>query len=184
MTQSKLPSFLLTMWLLGTIATKSRMSDFLQSLQEYEIVYPRIIPNGKLRNRRSTADHEEEPVFLEINNWTLRTISSDRLILSSNFTVDWIHSNKMDPTSHAVRANCNLRRGNLEGDKSSFAVVTLCEQDVYALIMIDRKSFFVQPLDDGQHVMYRSEHSGWWSSKEDPNIVSLRRGGDTCIRLV
>ncbi|XP_034186806.2 A disintegrin and metalloproteinase with thrombospondin motifs 1 isoform X1 [Osmia lignaria lignaria] len=176
MTQSKLPSFLLTMWLLGTIATKSRMSDFLQSLQEYEIVYPRIIPNGKLRNRRSTADHVEEPVFLEINNWTLRTISSDRLILSSNFTVDWVHSNKMDPTSQAVQGNCNLRQGNLEGDKSSLAVVTLCEQDVYALMMIDRKSFFVQPLNNGQHVMYRSEQTGWWSSKDDPNIVSLRRG--------
>ncbi|XP_076391435.1 A disintegrin and metalloproteinase with thrombospondin motifs 2 isoform X1 [Megachile rotundata] len=184
MTQPKLPSFLLTMWLLGTIATKSRMNDFLQSLQEYEIVYPRIIPSGNLRNRRSTLENratngDEEPMFLEISNWTLRTTSNDRLILSSNFTVDWMRSNKIEPTRHAVKMDCNLRQGSLESDRSSLVVVTLCEQDVYALMLIDRKSFLVQPLDDGQHVMYQSKDAGWWSSRENPDTVSIRRENPT-----
>ena len=128
MTRSKLPSFLLATWLLGTIATKSRMSDFLQSLQEYEIVYPRVIPNESARNRRSTHEDREtwreylhqEPVFLEISNWTLRTMANDRLILSSNFTVNWVRQGKTKSERRNAKANCDLRQGSLEGDASSF----------------------------------------------------------------
>ena len=94
MTQSKLPSFLLTTWLLlGTIATKSRMGEFLHSLQEYEIVYPRVISNENGRGRRSTRE-SLEPMLLEISNWTLRTVVNDRFLFSSNFTVDWVKRGK------------------------------------------------------------------------------------------
>lgn len=92
MAQSWLPSFFLAIWLFGTIATKSRMNDFLQSLKEYEIVYPRVISNENVRNKRSAQEDREnrhqEPVFLKIGKWTLRTVVNNQLTLSSNFTVN------------------------------------------------------------------------------------------------
>ncbi|XP_076636472.1 A disintegrin and metalloproteinase with thrombospondin motifs 14 isoform X1 [Colletes latitarsis] len=183
MTQSKLPSFLLTMWLLGTIATKSRVSDFLESLQEYEIVYPRIIPKGNERNRRSIVQEEngdlEEPVFIEISNWTLKTIANNRLTVSSNFTVDWVHSTEARSTGHQSKLGCNLRRGSLEGGKRSLVIATLCNQEMYVLVLTDRKSFFVQPLTNGQHVMYESRYASWWSYKDTPDIVSVKRENPT-----
>ncbi|XP_054016241.1 A disintegrin and metalloproteinase with thrombospondin motifs 3-like isoform X1 [Hylaeus anthracinus] len=179
MTRSKLPSFLLTMWLLGTIATKSRVSDFLQSLQEYEIVYPRIIPSVNTRDRRSIPGEGdadlEESLFIEISNWTLKTTANDRLTLSSDFTVDWVHSSHARTTNDG-KLGCNLRRGSLEGgDTRSVVVVTLCDEGMYVLMLTDRKSFFVQPLTDGQHVMYESRHAGWWSYREGSDVVSVMR---------
>ncbi|CAK9807329.1 A disintegrin and metalloproteinase with thrombospondin motifs 3 [Anthophora plagiata] len=185
MTQSKLPSFLLAMWLLGTIATKSRVSDFLQSLQEYEIVYPRVISNGNTRNKRSTEEQEtlsdqlEEPVFLEISNWTIKTVVNDKVILSSSFTVNWVHSSKTKSDIYDTKVDCNLRQGSLEGDARSLVVVTLCKEEVYALMLTDQKSFFVQPLMDGQHVMYQSKYARWWSSRENPDIVTFSHQNPT-----
>ncbi|XP_048264930.1 uncharacterized protein LOC105667080 isoform X4 [Bombus terrestris] len=181
MTRSKLPSFLLATWLLGTIATKSRMSDFLQSLQEYEIVYPRVIPNESAWNRRSTHEDREtwreylhqEPVFLEISNWTLRTMANDRLILSSNFTVNWVRQGKTKSERRNAKANCDLRQGSLEEDASSFVVVTICEEEVYALMLIGQRSFFVQPLTNGQHVMFQPKNEKWWSIRNNSSFVSV-----------
>ncbi|XP_017762475.1 PREDICTED: A disintegrin and metalloproteinase with thrombospondin motifs 3-like [Eufriesea mexicana] len=177
MTQSKLPSFLLTTWLLGTIATKSRMSDFLQNLQEYEIVHPRVISNENARDRRSAQEretfHDQESIFLEISNWTLRTIANDRLVLSSNFNVNWVQSGKTRKERYDGKMNCDLRQGSLEGDANSLVVVTICREEVYALMLTDQGSFFVQPLTDGQHVMFQLKHARWWSNREEPNIVSL-----------
>ncbi|XP_076752855.1 A disintegrin and metalloproteinase with thrombospondin motifs 3 [Xylocopa sonorina] len=177
MRQSRLPSFLLATWLLGTIATKSRVGEFLQSLQEYEIVYPRVIGRENARSRRSAQEGslDEEPVFLEISNWTLRTVANDRLLLSSNFTVDWVYSSKARPDEYEGKVNCDLRQGSLEGDARSLAVVTLCKGEVYALMLTDQRSFFVQPLMDGKHVMFQSDHARWWSSRDHPSIVSVSR---------
>lgn len=166
MTQSKLPSFLLTTWLLlGTIATKSRMGEFLHSLQEYEIVYPRVISNENGRGRRSTRE-SLEPMLLEISNWTLRTVVNDRFLFSSNFTVDWVKRGKRRLEDHE-KARCDLRRGSLEGDESSFVVVTICEEDVYAMMLTGQRSFFVQPLTNGEHVMFQSKQARWWSTREN-----------------
>lgn len=182
MAQSKLPSFLLATWFLGTIATKSRVNEFLQSLPEYEIVYPRVISNGNTRDKRSTRDREtlhddhEEPLFLEISNWTLRTVANDRLVLSSNFTVHWVYSSETKSDGPGREARCDHRQGSLEDNPRSLVVVTLCKEEVYALMLIDQRSFLVQPLTDGQHVMYQSEHVKWWSTREDPDIVSVSRG--------
>lgn len=166
MTQSKLPSFLLTTWLLlGTIATKSRMGEFLHSLQEYEIVYPRMISNENGRGRRSTRE-SLEPMLLEISNWTLRTVVNDRFLFSSNFTVDWVKRGKRRLEDHE-KARCDLRRGSLEGDESSFVVVTICEEDVYAMMLTNQRSFFVQPLTNGEHVMFQSKQARWWSTREN-----------------
>lgn len=166
MTQSKLPSFLLTTWLLlGTIATKSRMGEFLHSLQEYEIVYPRVISNENGRGRRSTRE-SLEPMLLEISNWTLRTVVNDRFLFSSNFTVDWVKRGKRRLEDHE-KARCDLRRGSLEGDESSFVVVTICEEDVYAMMLTNQRSFFVQPLTNGEHVMFQSKQARWSSTREN-----------------
>lgn len=181
MTQSKLPSFLLTTWLLGTIATKSRVSDFLQSLQEYEIVHPRVIPGGSERSRRSIFDQNntnedvEEPMFIEISNWTLRTIANNRVILSSNFTTDWVYANRTKSAGYDRKMDCNLRQGNLEDSASSFVVVTLCEEEMYAMILAERRLFLVQPLMDGQHVMYEPRQARWRSFRENPDVVSVNR---------
>lgn len=192
MTQSRLPSFLVTMWLLGTIASKSRVSDLLESLQEYEIVQPRIIGGENARTKRSIANeprdgYADEPLFIEISNWTLKTIANDRLTLSSNLTVDWVYANEARAASYDATLGCDLRRGSLEGGTRSLVVATLCDQEMYVLMLTDRKSFFVQPLTDGQHVMYESRHTGWWSSKETPDIVSVRRenpAGNTFVNTV
>ncbi|XP_076243278.1 A disintegrin and metalloproteinase with thrombospondin motifs 3 [Calliopsis andreniformis] len=178
MTRSKLPSLLLTTWLLGTIATKSRVSDFLQSLQGYEIVYPRVIPGQSGRSRRSIFEQGnedvEEPMFIEISNWTLRTVANNRLTLSSNFTTDWVSSTQTRSFSLDTSMDCDLRQGSLEGTRS-MVVVTLCEEEMYALILTDRKLFFVQPLMDGQHVMYEPKQTRWWSFKENPDVVSSNK---------
>nr|XP_033324543.1 A disintegrin and metalloproteinase with thrombospondin motifs 3-like isoform X1 [Megalopta genalis] len=174
MKRSKLPGVLLTTWLLGTIATKSR--EFLQSLQEYEIVYPRIIVNESPRGRRSAVDqpHDDGSVIIEISNWTLRTVASDRVILDSNFKVDWVYATRTESEIYGGQSGCQLRQGSLNGGNRSLVVVTLCEQEVYAIMVTDRASFFVEPLADGKHVMYESPKVGWWSSKEDADLVSLR----------
>ncbi|XP_050472499.1 A disintegrin and metalloproteinase with thrombospondin motifs 18-like isoform X2 [Bombus huntii] len=150
-------------------------------LQEYEIVYPRVIPNASARNRRSTQEDREtwreylrrEPVFLEISNWTLRTVANDRLILSSNFTVNWVRQGKTKSERHNAKANCDLRQGSLEGDASSFVVVTICEEEVYALMSIGQRSFFVQPLTNGQHVMFQPKNERWRSIRDDSSFVSV-----------
>lgn len=182
MAQSKLPSFLLTTWLLGTIATKSRVSDFLQSLQEYEIVHPRVISSEHGRSRRSTSErdnaneHLEEPLLIEISNWTLKTVTNNRLMLSPNFTTDWVYFTETRSVAYDEKMDCHLRHGSVEGGKGSLVVVTVCKEEVYALMLTDGKSFFVQPLMDGQHVMYESKNAGWWSTRENTDAVSVRRG--------
>ncbi|XP_076647528.1 A disintegrin and metalloproteinase with thrombospondin motifs 1 [Halictus rubicundus] len=177
MKRSRLPSVLLTTWLIGTIATKSRVSEFLQSLEEYEIVYPRIVPNENTRGRRSTGDqmHEDgsSSVIIEISNWTLRTVASDRVMLGSNFKVDWVYATRTESEIYEAQSGCQLRRGSLDGGDGSSVVVTLCEQEVYAIMVADGTSFFVEPLADGKHVMYESPKVGWWSSR-DSDVVSLR----------
>ena len=181
--QSKLPGFLLAAWLLGIVATKSRMSEFLHSLHEHEIVYPRVIPSENARNKRSAHDREtpledleEQLIFLGINNWTLRTVANDRLTLSSNFTVNWVHRSGTKFEEYNGMADCDLRQGGLRGDENSFAVVTLCKEEVYALMLIDQRSFFVQPLTNGQHVMFQSRDKRWWSARENSNFVSVTPG--------
>ncbi|KAK9307654.1 hypothetical protein QLX08_002067 [Tetragonisca angustula] len=178
--QSKLPSFLLAAWLLGTVATKSRMSEFLHSLHEYEIVYPRVIASENARDKRSAHDRstslqhlEEQLISLGINNWTLRTVSNDRLTLSSNFTVNWVHRGGTKFVEYNGTVDCDLRQGGLKGDENSFAVVTLCRDEVYALMLIDQRSFLVQPLTNGQHVMFQSGDKRWWSAREYSNFVSV-----------
>lgn len=178
--QSKLPSFLLAAWLLGTVATKSRISEFLHSLHEYEIVYPRVIPSENARNKRSAHDRgtslqhlEEQLISLGINNWTLRTVANDRLTLSSNFTVNWVHRGGTKFVEYNGMVDCDVRQGGLRGDENSFAVVTLCREEMYALMLIDQRSFLVQPLTNGRHVMFQSRDKRWRSAREYSNFVSV-----------
>ncbi|XP_076296368.1 A disintegrin and metalloproteinase with thrombospondin motifs 3 [Lasioglossum baleicum] len=185
MKRSKLPSVLLTTWLIGTIATKSRVDELLQTLQRYEIVYPRIIASDSNRARRS-VDHddpsvEDGSVIIEISNWTLRTLPSDRVMLASDLKVDWVYGRNNNNNSNKsediqVQFDCQLRKGSFSGggNDGSFVVVTLCEQEVYAIMMSDRMSFVVEPLADGRHVMYEAPKVGWWAYR-DADGVSLRK---------
>ncbi|XP_015434707.1 PREDICTED: A disintegrin and metalloproteinase with thrombospondin motifs 3-like [Dufourea novaeangliae] len=177
MKRLKLLSVLLTTWLLGTIATKSRVTEFLQSLQEYEIVYPRVIVNENARGRRSTVERsdEEGTVIIEINKWTLKTVVNDRLILDSNFKVDWVYSDRTQSEVYGDILGCQLRQGSLDRGNGSLVVVTLCEKEVYAMMVTERASFFVEPLVDGRHVMYESSKVRRWSAKGDLDIVSLEQ---------
>ncbi|XP_026673494.1 A disintegrin and metalloproteinase with thrombospondin motifs 3-like isoform X2 [Ceratina calcarata] len=190
----KLAGFLLTTWLFFTIAHESRTREFLQSLQEYEIVYPRVVSNAGQRHRRS-KETSEEPMLLEISNWTLRTTANNRFLLSSDFTVDWIRSTDADSKRYDYSImDCDLRQGSLEGDAGSSAVVTLCDGEVYALMLTDQRSFLVQPLMNGQHVMFPSRNASWWlrnsnifapdwkkSNKNEKNKKWTRRKRDSPI---
>ncbi|CAD1468887.1 unnamed protein product, partial [Heterotrigona itama] len=178
--QSKLAGFLLATWLLGIVATESRISEPVHSLHEHEIVYPRVIPAENARNKRSAHDRgtpledlEEQLIFLGVNNWTLRTVANDRLTLSSNFTVNWVHSSGTKFDGYHGMVDCDLRQGGLTGDENSFAVVTLCKEELYALVLIGQRSFFVQPLTNGQHVIFQSRDERWWSATENSNFVSV-----------
>ncbi|XP_031850064.1 A disintegrin and metalloproteinase with thrombospondin motifs 3 isoform X2 [Nomia melanderi] len=176
MKRSKLPSVLLTTWLLGTFATKSRVTELLQSLQVYEIVYPRIIANENVRGKRSTDKMlDDGSVVIEIGNWTLRTVASDRMVLDTGFKVDWVYSGRTRSEVHGGRYDCQFREGSLDETDDSTVVVTLCDEDVYAVMVTGGAAFFVEPLVDGKHVMYESSSVGWWSSREDSGVVSLRR---------
>ncbi|XP_050599228.1 uncharacterized protein LOC126927217 isoform X1 [Bombus affinis] len=100
-------------------------------------------------------------------------MSNDRLILSSNFTVNWVRQGKTKSERRNAKANCDLRQGSLEGDASSFVVVTICEEEVYALMLIGQRSFFVQPLTNGQHVMFQPKNEKWWSIRNNSSFVSV-----------
>ncbi|XP_050578242.1 A disintegrin and metalloproteinase with thrombospondin motifs 3-like isoform X3 [Bombus affinis] len=100
-------------------------------------------------------------------------MANDRLILSSNFTVNWVRRGKTKSERRNAKANCDLRQGSLEGDASSFVVVTLCEEEVYALMLIGQRSFFVQPLTNGQHVMFQPKNEKWWSIRNNSSFVSV-----------
>ncbi|XP_066584246.1 A disintegrin and metalloproteinase with thrombospondin motifs 3-like isoform X2 [Prorops nasuta] len=160
MAGSKLYWMLLAMWWLGSIDAKSRNDQLLMTLEDYEIVYPSIqyIPKGS-RGRRSTETLEtrqDKDLLVRIGNWTLRTKSNDRLFIPPNLKMELISSN-----IQTIRElhNCEFRQGHLlEKRNESVVVLTICENEIYALMILDETSFCVQPLFDGQrHVLYESK---------------------------
>ncbi|KAK2575571.1 hypothetical protein KPH14_011286 [Odynerus spinipes] len=166
MPQSKLPSFLVTTWLLGTVATKSRVDELLQSVDEYEIVYPRTITDdfaSSFQNHRDLPQDDppisrEDEIYIVVRNWTLRTTINDRFTLSERL----VRGGDLN-----AGLNCDLRHGSVENsEEPSSVVLTICENEIYAFIIVDGKSFFVEPLTEGRHIVYESKNTGWWSSRK------------------
>ena len=51
--------------------------------------------------------------------------------------------------------------------------MTICKEEVYALMLIGQRSFFVQPLTNGQHVMFQPKNEKWWSIRNNSSFVSV-----------
>ncbi|XP_043671720.1 A disintegrin and metalloproteinase with thrombospondin motifs 9-like [Vespula pensylvanica] len=167
MPQSKLSSLLVMTWLLGTIACKSRVDELIQSFIEYEIVYPTIITDdlsSSLRDHRLPFENrsrnlqEETTIYVIVKNWTLRTTINDRLTLSKDLH---LRGGKNFNKSF----DCDLRHGIVENNENiSSVVLTICLDEIYAFVIVDGRSFFVEPLTNGRHIFYESNNTGWWSS--------------------
>ncbi|XP_035719089.1 A disintegrin and metalloproteinase with thrombospondin motifs 2-like [Vespa mandarinia] len=167
MPQSKLSSLLVTTWLLGTIACKSRVDELIQSFIEYEIIYPRIITDNlssSLRDHRLPFENhsrnlqEETTINVIIKNWTLRTTINDRLILSKD-----LHSR--GGKYFNKNFDCDLRHGIVENNENiSSVVLTICLDEIYGFVIVDGRSYFIEPLTNGRHIFYESNNTGWWSS--------------------
>lgn len=44
---------------------------------------------------------------------------------------------------------------------------------MYALMLIGQRSFCVQPLTHGQHVLFQLKHQRWWSIKDNSSYLSV-----------
>ena len=146
--------------------------EFLKSLQEYEIIYPKVL----LRTKRLINEYErDDNVHVSIKNWTLITKTNPRLTLSPNFVIQLIHSNaELDIKSENLKIpDCEILRGHVAEIEDSIVILTICENQFYGMIRLAGKTYLYQSLRDGRHVFY--EDKGEERSANKENLSSAKK---------
>ena len=144
-------SLLVSIYIFQTSAWDAE--EFLKSLQQYEIVYPKVL----VRSKRSISENNENyNVNVLIKNWTLVTETNPHLTISPDFRIQFINSDseiEMDNENFQL-PTCEILRGHVAGFKDSKATLTICDDHFYGMINIMGTMYVYQSLADGRHVLY------------------------------
>ncbi|XP_012282946.1 A disintegrin and metalloproteinase with thrombospondin motifs 3 [Orussus abietinus] len=140
--------------------------EYLGSLGNFEIVYPKIVSYGgqwarEKRSFRETREDAEKVVSVLLKNWTLETRRNEQLIVPLNFSALWIGSENFSvysKDSDNFSETCRTLQGTIRGEDSTVAL-TICEDEFYGLVHIKNRSFFIEPLKNNQHVLYEWKKS-------------------------
>lgn len=138
---------------------------FVDGFQRYpRIVHPRIITWAELlsRDRRSTKimnEIEKEPnlQFVSLDEWILKTELNSQLVFSQDFKTEWRGKTRSSKQIDLLKS-CESREGVINGWEkgSSRVILTRCQDDYYGLVHLLNRTFLLEPLLAGKHLLYEA----------------------------
>ncbi|KAK0097204.1 hypothetical protein PV326_002939 [Microctonus aethiopoides] len=118
---------------------------------DHGFVNPKILSMTDSRPRRWINSRNE--VHVSISNWLLKTHPNDKLLMSPNFMTEWVMSNDsiiVTPMSHEI---CRIHLGHVNDNKNSRVIMTICDGNFYVFFHYDNRSFTVNPITNGSHIL-------------------------------
>lgn len=118
---------------------------------DHGFVNPKILSMTESRPRRWINSRNE--VHVSISNWLLKTYPNDKLLTSPNFMTEWVMSNDsiiVTPISHEI---CRIHLGHVNDNKNSRVIMTICDGNFYIFFHYDNRSFTVNPIINGSHIL-------------------------------
>lgn len=144
-------------------------NDYFEKIGEPKIVYPKVLTRSETlrRLKRSSDDYKKlipEFLYIALNNWIIQTSSNSDVLLSPNFFVESKSSGLLNKAKSNLH-KCLALQGHVNEFNNSRVILTLCGTDIYGLIMIDGKSYFLQPFKEksknilkkeSKHIIYKT----------------------------
>lgn len=152
--------YIWTFFILARVIDANEKSDELfKKIGKHKIVYPKILTRPKRSNADNGYQVEDESPYIMLNRWIIETNVNNDILVSPNYVVQWIYSashNKPTFDRNLLTLDtCAPLQGTVRGVKNSSVLLTLCDNDIFGLITINRKSYFVQPVNsNGRHALY------------------------------
>lgn len=138
--------FLFIWWSIDEIGSQN-LKDFLASsdrIESLKIVNPVIESLKETRAKRSSLQR------ISLQTWTLETYLNEHLTIAPGFVA---HEGR----DHDDPSTCEVRHGFVIGQPDSLAAITVCSNSrIYGLVHVADGTFFVHPLTDGRHILYKT----------------------------
>lgn len=154
---------LLNIFLISCEIKKSNYDNFFNKLEKFEIVYPKVLSKSEIEHRlKRSAEGKKINLnvwYISLNNLTIEARINDDVMVPESFESHWSKSGrrKVSDDDGLRLQKCFALYGSVSEFPGSSAVFTICEHEIFGLFTLGGVPYFIQPINDAQHVMYETK---------------------------
>lgn len=159
--------FVFAIFLASSDGVFQNSESLFKNIGTRKIVYPKVLTRKEIMSRFKRSTNDNDPIdmgslYIAVNQWIIKTNFNDDLLVSPNYVAEWVHSaNNVNPMYYNDKQKldkCLPLKGSVRKVDNSSVLLTLCNRDIFGLINVRSKLFFLQPSNvGGRHIIYETK---------------------------